>query len=124
MSLIYKYVVKDNDMFGQDLLRAVDTTLALAFRPTVTHTNRQSANKLNNNQTIESVVPQVRVVDGMTVSTDAYKATFKFSALQHIINDKDANLAIDALLAYITAHRADIIAGTKPVAAADLTVGA
>lgn len=124
MSLIYKYVVKDNDMFGQDILRAVDTTLALAFRPTVTHTNRQSANKLNNNQTVESVVPQVRVVDGMTVSTDAYKATFKFSALQHIINDEDANLAIDALLAYISTHRADIIAGTKPVAATDLTVGA
>lgn len=123
MSVVYKYVVKDNDMFGQDILRAVSQTLALAFRPTVTHTNRQSANKLNNNQTIESIVPQVRLVDGMSVSTDAYKATFKFSALQHIINDGDANLAIDALLAYINTHRAAIIAGTKPIAVADLTVG-
>lgn len=123
MSTTYSYIVKDNDLFGQDMLRAAITGRPLAFQPTVTHTNRQSANKLNHNQTVESVVPQVRLVDGLAVSTDAYKATFKFSALQHIVNDADANLAIDALLAYITANRAVIIAGTKPLANTALVVG-
>lgn len=123
MSTSYSYIVKDNDLFGQDILRANLSGKALAFQPTIVHTNRQSANKLNHNQTIESIVPQVRLVDGLAVSTDAFKATFKFSALQHIVNDDDANLAIDALLAYIAANRDVIINGTKPLSATALVVG-
>lgn len=123
MSHNYSYVVKDNDLFGKDVLRAPITGRPLAFQPTIEHTNRQSANKLNHNQTVESIVPQVRVVDGQIVSTDAYKATFKFSALQHIDNKPDADLAIDALLAYINANRAAIIDGSKPLAAVTLAVG-
>lgn len=119
----YSHVVKDNDLFGKDVLRAPVAGRPLAFQPTIEHTNRQSANKLNHNQTVESIVPQVRVVDGQIVSTDAYKATFKFSALQHIDNEPDANLAIDALLAYIDANRAVIINGSKPLAAVTLVVG-
>lgn len=124
MSTTYSYIVKDNDLFGQDMLRATVSGRPLAFQPTVTHTNRQSANKLNHNQTVESVVPQVRLVDGLAVSTDAFKATFKFSALQHIVNDEDANLAINALLAYVEAHRAVIIAGTKPLTNDNLVIRA
>lgn len=124
MSTSYSYIVKDNDLFGQDILRASLEGKALAFQPTIVHTNRQSANKLNHNQTVESIVPQIRLVDGLAVSTDAFKATFKFSALQHIVNDEDANLAIDALLAYINTHREVIINGTKPLAATALNVGA
>lgn len=122
MTTSYSYIVKDNDLFGQDILRADLEGRALAFRPTIVHTNRQSPNKLNHNQTVESIVPQVRLVDGLAVSTDAFKATFKFSALQHIINASDANLAIDALLAYINTHRAVIIAGTKPLNNSTLVV--
>lgn len=117
----YLYIVKDNDMFGRDLLRS-DRAVPLAFRPTIEHTVRQSANKNNNNTTVEAIVPQMRIVDGLTVSTDAFKATFKFTALQHISNDDDANLAIDSLLVYIAAHRATIIAGSKPLTAIPLEV--
>lgn len=122
MATVYRYVIKDNDMFGQDLLRAVSDN-PVAFRPSISHINRQSQNKLNNNHTVESVVPIMRTVDGLQVSTDAYKATFKFSALQHVNDKASADLAIDALLAYVTANRASIIEGTKPLTAADLTVG-
>ena len=119
---IYKYIVKDNDLFGVDILRQADSALPLAFRPTVEHTNRQSANKLNHNQTIDSVVPVTQTIDGLLVSNNAYKATFKFSALQHISDSAKANQAIDALLAYISANRAVIIDGSKPLTATDLTV--
>lgn len=119
---IYKYVVKDNDLFGADILRQSDSTLPLAYRPTVEHTNRQSANKLNHNQTVNSIVPVTQTIDGLLVSNNSYKATFKFSALQHISDDAKANQAIDALLAYINTNRATIIEGSKPLAATDLTV--
>lgn len=119
---IYTYIVKDNDLFGSDILRQSDSVLPLAFRPTVEHTNRQSANKLNHNQTIDSVVPVTQTIDGLLVSNNAYKATFKFSALQHISDPDKANQAIDALLAYVNANRTTIIEGSKPLAAADLTV--
>lgn len=119
---IYKYIVKDNDLFGSDILRQSDSGLPLAYRPTVEHTNRQSANKLNHNQTIDSIVPVTQTVDGLLVSNNSYKATFKFSALQHISDPDKANQAIDALLAYITANRATIIDGGKPLSATDLTV--
>lgn len=122
MPTMYQYVVKDNDLFGTDLLRE-KSTKPVAFRPSITHVNRQSANKLNNNHTVESIVPVIRNVDGAQVSTDAYKATFKFSALQHISDEASADLAIDALLAYINANRASIKEGLKPLTANDLTVG-
>lgn len=120
--MIYSYIAKDDDLFGTDLLRQSDSALPVAFRPTVEHVNRQSANKLNNNQTVTSSVPVVRTVDGMHVSTDAWKAVFKFSALQHVIDTDAANMAIDALLAYIDANRDAIIEGRKPISAADFTV--
>lgn len=121
MATSYQYVVKDNDLFGTDILRE-SSTKPVAFRPSITHVNRQSANKMNNNHTVESVVPIIRTVDGAQVSTDAYKATFKFSALQHINDGVSADLAIDALLAYIKANRATIKEGLKPMTATALTV--
>lgn len=118
----YTYIVKDNDLFGSDILRQSDSTLPLAYRPTIEHTNRQSANKMNHNQTIDSIVPVTQTVDGLLVSNNSYKATFKFSALQHINDTDKANQAIDALLAYITVNRATIIDGGKPLSAMELTV--
>lgn len=121
--MIFNYIAKDDDLFGTDLLRQSDSTLPVAFRPTIEHVNRQSANKLNNNQTVTVEVPVVRTVEGQHISTDSWKATFKFSALQHVLDDNAANQAIDVLLAYIAANRASIIEGRKPISTAGLTVG-
>lgn len=120
--MLFSYLVKDNDMFGRDILRSTETGVPLAYRPTIEHSTRQSANKNNNNQTIDAIVPIVRVVDGLSVSTDSWKATFKFSALQHIEDATGANLAFEALVQYIMANKAAIISGSKPSSAADFTV--
>lgn len=122
MNKIYGYLVKDNDLFGRDILRLNETGTPLAFRPTIEHVTRQSANKNNNNQTIEAIVPVVRVVDGLTLSSDAFKATFKFTALQHIESESSASLAFDSLIAYVTAHKARILAGLKPTGAEPFVV--
>lgn len=114
MSKTFTYLVKDNDLFGRDILRSAETGIPLAFRPTIEHTTRQSANKNNNNQTIEAVVPEIRLVDGLAVSTDSWKATFKFTALQHIESQANAALAFDACIAYVVANKASIISGSKP----------
>lgn len=122
MSTNFDVIVKDNDIFGRDLYRASISGVPLGFQPTLEHVVRQSANKNNNNTTIEAISPIVRLVDGLAVSTDAYKASFKFTALQHVQDDEAADLVIDAVLAYITTHRAVIKAGLKPTSATTIVV--
>lgn len=120
--IIYTPLVKDNDLFGQDLYRANIAGVPLGFRPTLSHTVRQSANKNNNNATIEAICPVVRLVDGLAVSTDSWKATFKFTALQHIESDAQAELAFDAVVAYVKANKEHILAGTRNLNQDSVTV--
>lgn len=118
----YGIVQKDNDQLGTDIYRSKDTTIPMAYRPTLVHTSRASANGNNLNQTIEVQVPLVRLVDGLTVSSDSFKATLKFSALQHVVNDDERLEAIDALLAYVELYKTDIVEGRKPLASVDVSV--
>lgn len=118
----YGIVQKDNDQLGTDIWRSKDVTIPMAYRPTVVHVSRASANGNNLNQTIEAQVPLVRVVDGLAVSTDAFKATFKFSSLQHVVNDEEREEAFDALITYLSKNKDDIINGRKPISSADFTV--
>lgn len=118
----YGIVQKDNDQIGTDIWRSKDLSLPIAYRPSLNHTSRASANGNNYNQSIDVKVPLVRLVDGLVVSSDAFKASFKFSALQHVVNDQERSEAFDALIVYVKAHKADIINGRKPIASADFTV--
>ena len=118
----YGIVQKDNDQLGTDIWRSKDSQIPMAFRPTIVHTSRASANGNNLNQTVETQVPLVRLVDGLAVSSDSFKATFKFSALQHVVSEEERAEAFDALLAYITANKNDIIQGRKPLSSADFVV--
>lgn len=124
MSHTYTIVQKNNDLLGLDLWRDSNATVPLLFRPTVSHVSRANANGTNINQTIESIVPVIRLVDGLAVSTDAFKATFKFSALQHIVETESREQAFDALVKYLTDNRSAIINGSKTTSTADWTVGA
>lgn len=119
----FSYIVKDESLFGTDLLRA-DSELPPAFRPTVAHTVRQSANKRNNNHTVECLVPVVNLLEGRQVASDIVKATLKLSALQDIVTDTEMDLALDAVVAYVTAHRAILKQGLKPHTATTLVVTA
>lgn len=123
MSQTFNPIVIDNDLYGQNVLRLDAPGVPVAFRATITHTNRLSANKANSNQTIEVKYPIVTVVEGHNVSTDAWKAVFKFSALQHVIDNSTANLAIDALIAYVNENRAAIIEGSKRTSTLNFTFG-
>lgn len=120
-TLTYGYVQKDNDQIGTDLLRSKSSVNPLGFRPTLTHTARKSANGANLNQTIETIAPVVRLVDGLSVSSDAFKATFKYSALQNIVNDAERFEAFDALIAYVIANREGICNGVKNASSSDFT---
>lgn len=119
---LYGIIQKDNDQLGTDIYRSKDLTIPMAYRPSIVHTSRMSANGNNLNQTIETQVPLVRLVDGLTVSSDAFKASFKFSALQHVVNDAEREECFDALLKYLTVNKADIINGRKPIGSADISV--
>lgn len=119
---LYGIIQKDNDQLGTDIYRSKDLTIPMAYRPSIVHTSRVSANGNNLNQTVEAQVPLVRLVDGLTVSSDAFKASFKFSALQHVVNDAEREECFDALLTYLTVNKDDIINGRKPIGSADISV--
>lgn len=122
MPKTYGVLQKDNDQLGTDIWRDKDLTIPMAFRPSVTHTSRANAAGTNLNQTVESSVPVVRLVDGLAVSTDAFKATFKFAALQHVVETSSREQCFDALLTYLNANRRAIIDGTKPMSITDWDV--
>lgn len=123
MSYTYGILQKDNDQIGTDIWRDKNPLIPMAFRPTLTHVSRVNATATNNMQTVESLVPIVRLVNGLAVSTDAFKATFKFTALQHVVEDDAREQAFDALVAYLVANRDSIVNGIKPQSVADFTVG-
>lgn len=122
MPKTYSILQKDNDQLGTDIWRDKDITIPMAYRPILTHMSRANATGTNLNQTIESSVPVVRLVDGLAVSTDAFKATFKFSALQHVVETAQREQCFDALMTYLIANRRAIVDGTKPLSIADWDV--
>lgn len=124
MPKTYSILQKDNDQLGTDIWRDKDITIPMAYRPTLTHLSRANATGTNLNQTIESSVPVVRLVDGLTVSTDAFKATFKFSALQHVVETESREQCFDALMTYLVTNRRAIVDGTKPLSIDDWDVSA
>lgn len=119
---IYTIVQKNNDLLGLDLWRDANSAIPLLYRPTLSHVSRANATGTNINQTIDSIVPVIRLVDGLAVSTDAFKATFKFSALQHIVETELREQCFDAMLAYLTTNRTAIINGSKTSSTADWTL--
>ena len=118
----FTIVQKDNDQLGTDIWRLKDLTIPMAYRTVLTHSSRANAQGTNYNQTVEVVTPIVRLVDGLAVSTDAFKATFKFSALQHVVNDEERALTFDALFTYLQRNRDSIIAGSKQIDTADFVI--
>lgn len=122
MPKTYSILQKDNDQLGTDIWRDKDVAIPMAYRPILTHLSRANATGTNLNQTIESSVPVVRFVDGLAVSTDAFKATFKFSALQHVVGTAQREQCFDALMTYLVANRRAIIDGTKPLSVSDWNV--
>lgn len=112
-----KIISKQQDLFGTDVYRLEDTSKPYAYRPTSEHTVNQNPNKSNNMTTVRTVVPVLTKVDGVTLASNSFSATTKFTALQQITNDVERVLAFDEHIKFLQAARADILEGRLPVAA-------
>lgn len=93
--------------------RYEDTAIPAMFRPTMMHTAQLNATKTNVNETLVVEVPIVTTdaVTGQLVSKNKYIASAKFTALQNVVGDTHAVLAIDGLIGLLTARRTAILAG-------------
>ena len=93
--------------------RYEDTAVPAMYRPTMTHTAQLNATKTNVNETLVVEVPIVTTdtITGQFVSKNKYIASAKFTALQNVVDDTHAVLAIDGLIGLLTARRTAILAG-------------
>lgn len=93
--------------------RLEDTAIPAMFRSTMTHTAQLNATKTNVNETLVVEVPIVTTdtATGQLVSKNKYIASAKFTALQNVVGDTHAVLAIDGLIGLLTARRTAILAG-------------
>lgn len=93
--------------------RSEDTAVPAMFRSTMMHTAQLNATKTNVNETLVVEVPIVTTdaATGQFVSKNKYIASAKFTALQNVVGDDYAVLALDGLIELLTARRSAILAG-------------
>lgn len=86
------------------------------FMPTITVSATQNSSGTNTNVTIGSEYPIISVVDGVNVAANRFKMTTVFTALRSIQNDAERARLFNEHVAYLTANRAKILAGSaRPV---------
>lgn len=93
--------------------RLENTAIPAMFRSTIAHTASLNASKTNVNETITVEVP-LPVQDTDTQLWSAKNKIFasaKFTSLQGVVAPTESALALDALIAVLTARRAQILAG-------------
>lgn len=116
MALTMDILSKETDAIGTDKYRSTDATIPMAFRQTLTHLVKPNPDGSNHQSTITASVPVVVTIDGVSTSKDTYRAIFKFSSLQHIVNDAERAQAYDLLIKYLSSApgKAAIIGGVLP----------
>lgn len=98
---------------GSDILK-YPGTVPMQFRGELTHTVSANADGSNHNVRIKAVMPVTRLVDGRVVSSDAFIASFSFTALQGVDEPLLRAETVDELIAHLTKHKADILNGVLP----------
>lgn len=93
--------------------RYENSAIPAMFRPTMTHTAQLNATKTNVNETLVVEVPIVTtdIATGQLVSKNKYIASAKFTALQNVVGETHAILALDGLIGLLTARRDAILVG-------------
>lgn len=114
-------ISKQNDQLGTDTYRVEDANIPTGFRETTKLTVAESTRKPNpgaavsRNSSVITERPVVRTVDGLTVSTDKFVVTSKFTALQHITEATARKAAFRNHVAFLIESETAIIEGNLPI---------
>lgn len=112
--MAYIAISKQTDTIGTDRHRDETPGVPLAFRQTITHTVQPNSTGSSNSVIIRVNAPSIIVKDGITMSTDAFLATSKFTALQKITDDEKRAKAYDDHIRYLIATRTSNLDGQLP----------
>lgn len=96
---------------GSSIYRFDSVAAPAQFIPTLTFQAKANGSGTNNWVTVDTVYPLIVVVDGVTTQTDAFRFKSEFTALQNVIADSERERLFDEHVAFLTAHKADILAG-------------
>lgn len=116
-------ISKQTDQLGTDTYRVEDVNVPTGFRETTKLTVAESNRKpspgiaASRNSTVVTERPIVRVVDGLTMSTDKFVVNTKFTALQHITEPAARKAAFRNHIAFLIESETAIIEGNLPVGA-------
>lgn len=96
---------------GTAIWRLDEPSIPAMFRSSITHSAVLNGPKTNINETVLIEVPIPVTVDGTTTAQNKFVARFSYSALQNVVDADRSVLALDALVAFITARKSAILAG-------------
>lgn len=111
---------KQTDALGTDVYRSTDSTIPMAFRPSVEMSAALNPKKTSVSMTVKSLYPLVNTVDGVPVSQNQFLMVTKFTALQHVVNDTERAKIFDDHIAFLEAARSAILEGRLPTTAITL----
>ena len=101
---------------GTTIYRFTGIVAPAQFVPTLTVTT--SRNRTGTNVMYKAVVdyPLITTVDGVTLAPNHFKFNFEFTALQSVENNSERERVLDEVIAFLTAHRDEITAGSaRPI---------
>lgn len=93
------------------LWRAQVVGIPAMLQPIMQHTAVENRSKTNINETILVAVPIVQTIDGISTAPNKVVASAQFTCLQNVVADDSLALALDGLIALLTARREAILAG-------------
>lgn len=91
--------------------RGVIAGIPAMLLPLMQHTAVENRSKTNINETMIVTVPVVQTIDGISTAPNKVVASAQFTCLQNVVADESLALALDGLIALITARRDAILVG-------------
>lgn len=91
--------------------RAEPAGIPAMLRPQMSHSATENRSKTNVNETMTVSVPVIQTIDNITTAPNKVVASASFTCLQNVVADESLALALDGLIALLTARRLSILAG-------------
>lgn len=109
--------IQSSSPLGKSVYTFTGVTAPAQYIPLLNFSAEMNKSGTNTNVKVDIDYPLLTVVDGVTSSLNSFKAHFSFTSLRSVINDTERARAFDEMVAFLTANKARILAGSVlPVA--------
>lgn len=96
---------------GTSIYRFVGVAVPAQFIPTLVFSAKSNNAGTNNWVKVNTKYPLISEIDGVNTETNAFVMTTEFSALQSVIADTERERIFDEHVAFLVAHKLDILDG-------------